>query len=199
MALHANALIQDLAELKDVLRVKSSEDDIDLERLVNAMTVTFESEAGRPLRKRTLTDYRLDGTGTNKLYLPFVPVSNVTKVQIRYDYNDAVYRTITDTAQFVLKSGDLGLLQLVNDWFIRGDRNILVTMDVGFQTTDMEFATAIDLMYMQIAHSFRMVKNGELGLTNKTYSDGSVSFFPASRLLKEVADGLLSIKDWSGN
>lgn len=196
MSLHASAIFSSLDEVKPALRISGQSEEPDLERLINALTATFELVSSRKLKQRVLTDYRVDGNGYREISLPYVPASAVTKVDIRHPLNDAVYKTVTDTTKFVLKDPELGLLLMKEDTLIYGNRNVLVSFTAGFASDDIRWQLIKDLMLQQLSFSYRLVRNNEVGLVTKSYSDGSVSFFPPQRLLKEVRDGLTDIKDW---
>lgn len=196
MALHATALIDDLTELKEVLKIPGNQDDANLEMLVNGITAKFETVTERMLRKRTLTDYRINGNGLMEILLPWVPVQSVTKVEIRNTADDSVQAVVTDTSKFILKDKKLGLLTMKENVLVCGLKNILVTMEVGFNLTDMEFADCKTYLFKQLAFEYRLLRNNELGLQTRTFQDGSISFVPPVALLKEVEDGLRYWKDW---
>lgn len=192
MALHATALLS-LQEAQGALKLKTAQDDATLELIVNALTLTFEKEAGRPLKQRTLTDYRIDGTGESWVLLPFSPVQSITSISIRYR-DDTVYATISDSSKWKLIKRT-GRLELFEDVFLEGDSNVLLTMSVGFLETEIEWDTARDLFVMQLRHSWRFHQTNNFGLVSKSDADGSVSFFPPNRLLREVKDGLAALRD----
>src|ERR1043166_9457929 len=129
MPLSAGALIT-VSDGKALLKESSTHNGGAIERRVNSLRFTFEAYVGRKIKQQTLTDYRVDGNNKTHLILPFVPVQSLTKIDIRYSIDDTVYKTITDSSKWTLKDKYLGLVQLKEDVFIAGSRNVLLTMSV---------------------------------------------------------------------
>ena len=194
MALNANALVT-LPQAKGNLGETSSANDEIIERQINALSLSFESGTGRKLKQQTLTDYRVNGNSKTYLFLPFVPVQSVSKVEIRYSINDSIYKTITDTSKFLLKDKRTGILQLKEDSFVCGVKNILVTMSVGYLATDGELAQAQALLLTQLKFDYNKWQHNEIGVTSRTLQDGSIGFVTGSQFLKEVREGLEALQD----
>jgi hypothetical protein len=198
MALNALALLT-LDEARAAVGLKNSSSDTDLELIVNALTVAFEIEVRGPLKQRTISDYRLDGNGKNEIMLPFAPIQSVTKVEIRNGLDDSVMKVISDTSKFVLKDRERAILLLKEDVFTRGMQNILITMNAGYLATDIQMDFAKNLLTMQLSASWQRFQNKEWGITSKTLADGAITFssMPTMHyLLKEVRDGLSTLRDW---
>lgn len=204
---NANALVT-LAEAREELKEKSQQYDEVLQRRIDALSSTFESETGWALKQRTLTGYRMNGNNKSYALIPIVPVQSVTQIQIRYECDDTTYKTITDTSKFILKGKDeyghsiSGRLQLLDDFFLGGNANVLLNMVVGFATTHPKIEEAKRLMYMQLAYEYRRWQNNEQGLLTRSSGDGNVSFQPQfatvmTALLREVSDGLVMLRNWS--
>jgi hypothetical protein len=194
MPLNPNALVT-LAEAKSFLKESASTNDLEIERRINSLTATFENELDRKIKQQTLTDYRIDGTGKYYALLPFVPVQSVTKVEIRYQQTELVYKTITDPAKFTVKDKDLGLLELVEDVFSAGTKNILITMSVGYLTTDLEYPLLQSLLLVQLKFDFKKWDQNEIGVSSRSLQDGNIQFIPTGRLLREVQEGLMTLRD----
>jgi hypothetical protein len=198
LALHETALIS-MEQGRAALDLAKQSQDADLELAINALTIAFEREVGGPLKARTLTDYRLDGTGGDWLVLPFIPVQSIAKLDIRYTDGTSYLVLIDDTKWTVGKKS--GLLELVEDCFVEGRQNILVTMSVGWAPGDLELAELQMLLIMQLKVDWNRIKNNEIGLSSRTMADGGVNFAggwgvsPPRRFLLEVSDGLERFKD----
>ena len=197
MALNANAIV-DIAEAMAFIREKS--EPAALERKINSLSGNFERDSRRKIKLQTLTDYRVDGTGSSSLLLPFVPTQSVSKIEIRYP-DETVYKTITSAADFVLKDKNVGVLTLIKDVFPRGERNVLLTMPVGYLATDMEFAAFQEAFLTQLKFDYRKWDHDETGLSSRALADGSIQFMGGqfatvkTHFLREVQDLLDLYRD----
>jgi hypothetical protein len=124
------------------------------------------------------------------MQLPFVPVQSLTKIDLRYSIADTVYKTLTDPTKWILKDKAIGLLQLTEDYFVSGCRNVLLTMSVGYLATDMEYAQLQALLLTQLQFDYRKWDRNEIGVTSRSLQDGNIGFVPSTQLLREVRDGL---------
>jgi uncharacterized phiE125 gp8 family phage protein len=193
MALNANALLA-MPEAKSYLKITSEETDSVIERMINSLSTEFETATGRKVKQQTLTDYRIDGNGECSILLPFVPVQAVTKVDIRYR-DETVYKTITDTAKFVIKDKRLGLFGLLEDIFLCGERNILITMSVGFQAADVDWPTYQKHFLDQLTWDYQEWDKNITGVTSRSLQDGSVQYLPRSRFIPKVQEFLEYSRD----
>ena len=197
MALNANAIV-DIAEAGTFLREKAEPGA--LERKINSLSGNFERASNRKLKLQTLTDYRVDGSGSSSLLLPFVPTQSVSKIEIRYR-DETVYKTFTSAADFVLKDKNAGILTLINEVFPRGERNVLLTMLVGYLATDMEFAAFQEAFLTQLKFDYRKWDHDEVGLSSRALADGSIQFMGGqfasvkTHFLREVQDLLDLYRD----
>jgi hypothetical protein len=189
MPLSAAALIT-VSDAKAFLKESSTDNDGDIERRINGLSFIFEAYVGRKIKQQTLTDYRVDGNNKTHLILPFVPVQSLTKIDIRYSIDDTVYKTITDSSKWTLKDKYLGLVQLKEDVFIAGSRNVLLTMSVGYLATDLDFSQYQTLLLTQLQFDYRKWDRNEIGVTSRSLQDGNIGFVPSTQLLREVRDGL---------
>jgi uncharacterized phiE125 gp8 family phage protein len=194
MALNANALLT-LNEARAELRETTQAYDAIIERRINALSTTFESLTGLVLAGREVEDYRVDGNGCAILYLPIIPVQSVERIEVRYHSDETQYFETTNPADYLLKDPDTGMLQLLNyKRFICGLRNVLLDMTIGFAAGHEKLAEAQRLLVMQLSYEYQRWQRNEAGLLSRTLNDGSVSFAPPTNLLKEVQDGLLTMK-----
>ena len=209
MALNANAIV-DIAEAMAFIREKA--EPAALERKINSLSGNFERVSCRKIKLQTVTDYRVDGSGSSSLLdyrdgrssssllLPFVPCQSVSKIEIRYR-DESVYKIFTSAADFVLKDKNVGLLTLINDFFPRGERNILLTMSVGYLATDMEFAAFQEAFLTQLKFDYRKWDHDEVGLSSRALADGSIQFMGGqfatvkTHFLREVQDLLDLYRD----
>ena len=193
MAVNATALVT-LSEAKAFLSLTSDAFDADIERRINGLTAAFERESNRKIKQQTLTDYRVDGNGRTSMLLPFIPTQAVTKVQIRY-WDETIYKTITDTSKFVLADKNLGILRLLEDVFIRGSRNVLISMSVGYLSTDNEYGKLQELLLLQLKFDWKKWDQNEIGQSARSLADGNLQFIPTGQFLREVSEGLMLFKD----
>src|SRR5262245_57929149 len=193
MPLNSNAIVS-LAEAKNYLNITAETNDSVIERMINDLSEEFEDRTERKIKQRTLTDYRIDGNGTYCVYLPFVPVQSVTKVEIRYT-NEVVFKTITDTTKFILKSMNVGRLELIEDLFMIGSRNILITMSIGYPTTDCHWSSFQTHFLNQLHWDYQEWDKNIIGVSSRGLQDGSVQYLPRSRFIPKVQQFLRSMRD----
>lgn len=190
-----NALMT-AAEAAEYLGAGSS--DFKIEDRIDALSTSFESRTGMILKKRTFTDYRVDGSGCYVMRVPLLPVQSVSKIEMRYDWDDSVYQTITSTTEFILKNKRTGYLQLINMPFLCGNQNVLLTMQCGFDEADSEFAQdlaeILGLFKRQLQSDWQLYSAREEGISSKSYVDGSITYFPRRELLPDVEFGLDRIR-----
>jgi hypothetical protein len=192
--------ILSLEQAREELREGKQIYDAIIERRINALSQTFEQRTGWVIVEQDLEDHRVSGNGKTSMCLPIVPVQEITKIELRNPSDDSVYKTITDTTKFLLKSIDRfdrsldGYVQLFDgETFLCGHLNVLIDAKVGFPKDDPKRAEAERLLIMQLAFEYKRWTNNEAGVLSRTMGDGSVSFAPPQNLLKEVEDGLLDL------
>lgn len=202
MALNGNALAT-FEEVREEIKIKSQATEATIERRINALSQTFEEQSGLILKEQSLTGFRVDSHGTSSICLPMLPVQTVTKIDMRWEFDDSAYvDPMTDSSAWLLKDLDryghshTGLLQLLlvtaaKSWvFPVGKANILVDMKIGYAKTHPRWSEAQRLFFIQLAYEYKRWEQNEIGISGRTLSDGSVTFNIAQNLLKEVADGL---------
>jgi hypothetical protein len=230
MSLNANAILA-LDEAHEELKETSTQYDGVLERRINALSSIFETLTGLKIAQRALTQFRVDGSnardsgitggrhsypsgfsfgfdtgyafsGRTSIHIPTIPVQAVTRIEIRQEWDEAVFATITDTATFILKGMDeynhsfSGQLELIDGTiFLPGRNNVLLDMTIGFATTHPVLSEVHRLMSMQLQYEYKRWQRNEGGLLSSSVPDGSISFAPATNILKEVADGLMNLRD----
>lgn len=204
MSLNANA-IASMDEAREELRETSQKYDAVLERRINALSQIFEKQSGLILVQKTLTGFRVNGSGCEALMVPLLPLQSVSKIDMRYDFDDSSYiDPITDTTTFIVKDKDeyghshTGYLQLLLTgsiyWFPPGKNNILLDTIVGYASTHPVRAEVQRLFFMQLSYEYRRWQQNETGLLGRTQSDGNVSFAIPHNLLQEVVEGLDSLR-----
>ena len=194
MALAANAIVS-LDEAKSFLGEQSPDRNLEIESRINGLSSIFDQRLGRKTIQQTLTDYRIDGNGSYRATLPWTPVQSVSKVEIRLDRQDLVYKTITDASKWVLKEKRSGVLEMIEDVLICGYRNILVTMQVGFAASDWELSSIKKLFLDQLHFEYHRWQKNEIGVQNKNLLDGSIGWIPAGGLLREIDENLELFRD----
>ena len=84
MSLDANALV-DRQAAKDFLRVTGSTDDLLLDTLINRASDICETWCNRPLKERVLTNVRMVGPCTPRLFLLAVPIKVTAPLTVALD------------------------------------------------------------------------------------------------------------------
>ena len=181
MAVSETAIVT-LEDAKTRLFESGSGNDSAIEAMIDHATALIEADLGRPVRKRRVTNQRIDGTGTPELLIPWTPVQSIDRIEIRDDYDDSGVQTITDSSKWILKDAETGLMRLTEDIFAEGRANILFTGDVGFAAVDVRFGTFKEAAYIAVDDYYRRWGNREIGVVNKSYPDGSASYVPAASL-----------------
>jgi hypothetical protein len=206
MSLNLNALAT-FDEVREEIKVKSQATEATIERRINALSQTFEEESGLILKEQLLTGFRVDSHGTSSICVPLLPVQAVTKIDMRWEFDDSPYvDPMTDPTAWLLKDMDryghshTGLLQLLlvtaaKSWaFPAGKANILLDMKIGYAKTHPRWSEVQRLFFLQLAYEYKRWEQNEIGISGRSLSDGSVTFNIAQNLLKEVVDGLSSMR-----
>ena len=179
MALNANAILT-LDDAKERLFEKSEENDPIIEKMIDHFTGLIENEIGTFAVQRTLTDERVDGTGTAEILLPWPPIVSITSFKINDDGDDTTCETITDSTKWIEKDLNAGLIRLTESAFIRGTRNILFTGDVGFVSTGLDFRNLEEAAYIMLDDYYRRWERREIAVVQKSYPDGTATYIPAA-------------------
>jgi hypothetical protein len=132
VALSTYALVT-LEDAKSFLNVVSSADDVEIERLVNAMTDLAEKETGRELKSRTHTNQTFSGTGSPLMRLKQYPIASVSAVSF-LDGLDTWTSQSTTTYPVTITGGDSDSILYRNNCFPRGMANVRVTYVAGLST-----------------------------------------------------------------
>jgi len=192
MALSADALCS-LAQVKEYLRISSSEHDAFLEGLIEAVSARFASYTGRNLTAR---DYSpdpedeaydpdnaiLSGTGHPELILPQYPVITLSALLLE---GRAVAQAQSGGLTGWTLDRAAGVIRLLDQAFPLGAENVQVTYRAGFESVPPDLAQAA---VEQSAVSFQesAAGHGRLGISARTLADGSVSYTQKT-LLPQVA------------
>lgn len=129
MPLDSNALVT-LAKFKNYVDESGSSFDTLFEMLINEVSTLMQSYMDKDLRFATYTDKYLDGNGEKRLYLPYMPIVEVTSIE-----EDDVSLTEGEDEDFVVE-GDEGYLHKVDGVWHKGTRNIKITCKAGYKLTD---------------------------------------------------------------
>lgn len=109
----------------------SDEGDV-LNQTINAVTARIESEIGRQVVARQVTE-RHDGNGKYHLWLRQYPVTSVDEIKV-YDLAGALYQTL-DVSSTALTISDIGRITLRGqDPILEGEDNVVVKYKPGWTT-----------------------------------------------------------------
>lgn len=203
MPLNANALLT-LPESKNYLKITSEATDSIIERMINSLSTEFETETGRKIKQQTLTDYRVDGDDAMQwdesttsrdrtLYLPFAPVQSISKIEMRYS-DESITVTITDSSKWKLNTKK-GRVELLEQPFIAGSQNILITMVVGYPATDDLFSAFQKHFLDQLIWDYEEWDKKITGVSSRSLQDGSVQYLPRHRFIPKVQEFLDKRRD----
>lgn len=181
MAVNATAIIS-LANAKNRLFEAGTTNDSVIEQMIDHFTQRIEAEVGRPVKKRTVTDKRIDGTGDQWIFIPWTPVFSITQFQVRGNEDDSIVATITDSSKWIMKDPDIGEVKLIYDTFVEGRKNILFTGAVGFETTDIRYKAFEEAMYVALSDLYKRWESKSMSVVQKSFPDGSASFISAADL-----------------
>lgn len=173
MSLSANAIIT-LADAKAFLHKQniSTDDDI-IETVIEAVSATFQNEAGPDLKSVTYTAEVNDGTGKSFLYLPHYPVTTLTSVV------EDGSTLVKDTDYFIDMDG--GILEKANygcgyhsfsGRWTRSKGGVVVTYVAGYATlpADIKLAALIEL-----SRKCSMIEHSMFGETSRTVENVSIT------------------------
>jgi hypothetical protein len=166
MALNSNALT-DLATAKSYLDIPSgnTDQDANVERLINAVSDMFERYTSRKLVQQTITEYQ-DGRTTRSILLKEYPA---LKPSALYISNDWIFdsTTLVDPAEYDIFQGLE--VRFKNKLFDSGTRNIKIVYAGGYNPlpADLVEAALMMVQYLYVQRSDRRLgkdtisKNGE--------------------------------------
>jgi len=164
-----------LADAKVFLGSTSTTDnDGNISDLINAGAMRFETETGRKLKSRDYTEL-YDGDGKNYLYLNNWPLSSTT-ITITID-SDRAFSDTDDqvTSTDIILTTEAGKVELDNDTFDRGLKNVKVEYTAGY-TTDVNFDLVFaSKEYLRLEFA-RQSKELPIGVRNENYEGMSRSF-----------------------
>lgn len=151
MAVGTYALVS-LAEAKNFLEITKDDENAEVERLIDAVSATFESELFYNVLTRTYSAERYCGTGTGQLRLRSFPVSSVTSVDFLQNVGSAGLtwdsQTITNLLALdtVTANTSRGMLVWYDTAFPRatsGVPNIRITYVAGESATPFDLQQAV--------------------------------------------------------
>jgi hypothetical protein len=173
-----------LANLKEHLKIESGQtgDDTFLTNVVDRVSQFIKRYTGRVLNQTTLTE-TYDPMGGDSLLLRDWPVISVTSVHESFDHIfDAT--TLVAAADYYVNLRVGRIIRIGGSWFNHRDC-VQVVYSAGYATipTDLEMV-ALELC----AAKWRKRRNE--GLASKSLSDGSVVYFSAADLTKDLERAL---------
>lgn len=184
MGLDTAIALATLAEARSHCRVDASDTtfDGDLENLINAVSVMFNTITRRQLLSKANTEY-YDGDGTGTLYLNNYPVTTLTSLNIDTDRQYGS-ETLVISGDYLLYS-ELGKIVLPYDAFDKGPQTVKVVYTAGYAFASIPYdlkASCLDQIKFQFN---RWMKNRE-GVLAANLEGQSVTLVEVKDLLPSV-------------
>jgi hypothetical protein len=190
MAIKSTSLVT-LAAAKAYCNIPTATTDWDavIEILIDAVSSLVDNYVGRVLALTTYTAKLLDGSGREKLILPFHPVASITSVK-----EDDVTLTLGDEADY-LRDLTLGILYRVGgSVWAAGRQNIEITYKAGYVVQGGTVATGETALpddlklaaLMQVAAEWKRHQQGDWNEVSRSFPDGSVSKRNEDPILPQV-------------
>jgi hypothetical protein len=154
-----------LADLKAWLNISTSTDDVLLQRLLTAVSVTMQNWMNRTIPQASYTDTR-DGNGSDTLSLAYKPVTAVTSVTV----NGQAVLPSPDGIQPGFVFSDTAVY-LIGSRFTQGRRNVQVAYTAGYATIPADLAQAC---IEQAAYQYRA--KSHIGQTGTGMGPEHISF-----------------------
>ena len=182
------------AVLKAHIGATTSGKDALLERIANAVSLTFERTCRRQFVNRSVLELA-DGTGKNAIYLRHYPVTQLTGVRIWRYTGQATPDTVTLGEGYHRLIADRGELLLAQDTFTCGRGNVELTYDAGYFDQDegeasdaaQVYQAGLDLCQLL----FQEQATGGLGMSNLTI--GPMGFAIKPEWPKHIGQ---AFRDW---
>lgn len=170
-----------LADMKDYLRLTTGTYDDLLNLLLGKATSFVESLMNRIITETTYTEL-YDGNNENELILDKSPIGAVNVLSLDIDkelkkYDNAI------VANEILIHDDIGTIELYNESFIVGQKNIYIDYDAGYAAADIP--PDLKLIVMDLcAKKFKDTEGGRFGITSKNVMAENVTF-----IISEITSG----------
>jgi len=191
MALAAYAIVT-LAEARAQFNIGASDTGKDafLEVLIDQCSAKVEDYCGRKIVVQSVTDEIHDGDGSQKLYTHHFPVTQLSTESSPTDAQELAalqYRTspdgswtdIASDVDHVFLDSRKPYIELWQDAFPLGRRNIKVSYKAGFSGVDIDPVKRVVLEMVQIGFNEGKAGNNHLGLQS-TSESGTGSTFSTS-------------------
>jgi len=186
MAVSAYA-IPTLAEVKAFLKIATADTTLDttLEGWIDKASESVERYLGNKVASQSVTSEIHDGDGTDKLYLKYFPVVQISTattptsadilaaVQYRTDV-DSAWANLLDDADHVLYDDEWDYIQLESETFPVGWRNVKVSYKAGYSTIPGDiWMVAVEM----VAWWYRQSGHGDftLGKSSSSMSEAGVN------------------------
>lgn len=166
-----------LNELRTYINNYEASDEIDaqLEGYLASAQQIVEDYLGYKLEEKTYTR-RYSGTDEWKLYLDVLPIKAVTSLTVNNEAIAVSEVGIEDDYIFSINGMNI---------FRRGVDNIVVGFTAGYSD---EIADIIKTTILRIAALLWSEQDGNIGITSKTFSDGSRSFISYTNFNKYLQE-----------
>lgn len=116
------------------------------ERILNSAALLLENLANRPIKPRTLVDYKQNGTGRRSMVLDKYPVNDLSSLVVQDQGRFTSYTVPTSGVVVQKETGTLTLLpQTIPAIFLFGHQNITMTITVGLDPQGMMLAEMAQL------------------------------------------------------
>lgn len=154
---------------------KGSQDDNSdlLDIYINSAESIVEDYIGYSLSENTYTLY-LSGLNIDKILVPVYPVQTITSITI-----DGISYDVDD---FYIDGKFIGYINGSNV-FTDGLNNVKLEVVAGFET----IPDIIKITILRIATLLSMESEGNIGITNKSFSDGSRTFINYTNFSKYLS------------
>ncbi len=168
--------VVDLSEAKTYLGIDDADQDDVLGFLMQAVTELFETNTGRVIAARDITEV-YDGNGSDSLYLNTYPVNSTNEtIDVRLDGNYDFDAQTQIPAASLFVDGEMGRVLYVGGRFWR-KYGVQVTYNGGYTTIPHDLKMAA--LHM-LSHLYQVRNESHEGMT--AYSRGDVSLTYAEDL-----------------
>ncbi len=189
----AIALI-DLADLKEYLKITHSDEDSELNQLINSVSMSFNTYCNRWLLLGTdLTEF-YDGTGKTRLYLNRYPITSTNlTIEIYIDSSRSFAASTQITSTEIVVYDEEGYV-VYTGGFPRGHKNIKVIYSGGIGPVGTATVLPEDIIWAtreMCAFLRKREQEGNIGTSSVTYSNGGVTYdidLAMPNYVKQVVD-----------
>lgn len=166
----------DFNDLKDDLKITTTEFDDRLMRIVNGVSRAIESYCNREFKPRYENAIEIDGDGTSTLLLKAPIISLGTITNDTASVTSTHYEYYSTEGRVVLTNGTV---------WAAGNKKITITYTHGYEDQDFpaDVATAAR---MWAAGQYQYVQDKRMGVASKSTNDTSISYIVSTDMPPEV-------------